>query len=117
MKFNVHQSRNCHKEEVLKVFTLPATIPNVAECLSKAHQVERFLKILSNLRFLACQGIAIRGHGDESDSNFHQLLKLRKEDDPRIETWLKKKTDKYTSSDIQNEILKIMALHNFRQLN
>ena len=104
VKFNVHQSSNCHKEAVLKVFTLPATIPNVAECLSKAHQVERFLKILSNLRFLACQGIAIRGHGDESDSNFHQLLKLRK-DDPRIETWLKKKTDTYTSSDIQNEIL------------
>ena len=33
----------------------------------------------------------IRGHGDETESNFIQLLKLRSEDDPRVEAWLKKK--------------------------
>ena len=57
----------------------------------------------------------IRGHGDETESNFIQLLKLRSEDDPRVEAWLKKKTDKYTTFDIQNEIIKIIAmkvLHN-----
>ena len=30
----------------------------------------------SNLRFVARQGCAIRGHGDETDGNFYQLLKL-----------------------------------------
>ena len=48
--------------------------------------------------------------GKEEDSNFKQLLKLRGTDDPRIFEWLTKKTDKYTSGDIQNEMLKIMAL-------
>ena len=42
--------------------------------------------------------------------NFVQLLKLQAQDDPRIEGWLAKRTDKYTSADIQNEILKLMAL-------
>ena len=40
---------------------------------------------------------------------FIQLLKLRSEDDRRIINWLGKKTDKYTASDIQNEILKVMS--------
>jgi len=51
------------------------------------------LKILSNLQFLARQGIAICGDGDEADSNFIQLLKLRGRDDPRIEIWMQHKTD------------------------
>ena len=72
-----------------------------------------FLKILSNLRYLARQGLAIRGHGDETDSNFYQLLKLREQDDSRIQSWL---TDKYTSSDMQNEIIKLMALHVLRKV-
>ena len=123
VKFNIHQDTNCHKEAVLKIFTIPATMPNVSECLSRQHQVECqgrrqcFLKILSNLRYLAWQGLAIRGHGDETDSNFYQLLKLREQDDSRIQSWLRKKTDKYTSSDMQNKIiLKWIALHVLRKV-
>ena len=41
---------------------------------------------------------------------FFQLLMLRAEDDPRIDGGLTKRTDEYTSADIQNEILKVMAL-------
>ena len=99
----------------MKVKTLPASTPDVAMCLSSQHQkdcLERrqcFLKILSNVRFLTHQGLPFRGHGDESESNFTQLLRLRGEDDPRIGQWIKKRTDKYTSSDIQNEILTVMA--------
>ena len=73
------------------------------------------------MRFLARQGLPLRGHDDETESNFFQLVKLRGEDDPRIESWLEKKTDKYTSSDIQNEILKavscFVAFIAFRSLN
>ena len=88
--------------------TLPSSCPDVAEMLSREHAEQKkdnrqcLLKILSNLRFLARQGIALRGDGDEKDSNFIQLLKLRGNDDPRIETWLQRKTDKYISHDIQN---------------
>ncbi len=64
-----------------------------------------FLKILSNVQFLARQGLPLRGDGEETDSNFTQLLKSRGLDDPRIDSWLSKKTSKYTSHIIQNEIL------------
>ena len=33
-----------------------------------------------------------------------------------MEVWLRKKTDKYISADIQNEILKTMALYILRQV-
>ena len=56
----------------------------------------------------------MRGDGSGADSNFLQLLKLRGQDDLRISGWIAKKTDKYTSPDIQNEILQIMALHILR---
>ena len=45
-----------------------------------------------------------------------QLLKLRGLDDPRIEAWLSKKTNKFTSHEAQNEILKVMALSTLRKI-
>ena len=60
--------------------------------------------------FLACQNMASRGDKDECDSNFKQLLCLRSYDDSNILNWLKKKTGKYTSGDIQNEMFEVMAL-------
>ncbi|KAL5517004.1 hypothetical protein EMCRGX_G002468 [Ephydatia muelleri] len=64
----------------------------------------------------ARQGIPIRGDGDDSESNFIQLLKLSGQGDAKMDEWLKKKTDKYTSHDIQNELLKIMAQHVLRSI-
>ena len=55
------------------------------------------------------QGLALRGDGDEKDSNFNQLLRLRGEDDSRVFEWLERKTDRYTSPKMQNEIIKVMA--------
>ena len=51
----------------------------------------------------------IRGDGSDADSNFMQLMKLPARDDSRLGEWLKKKTDKYVSHDIQNELLRVMA--------
>ena len=121
-KFAIHASSKCHKEAILKMVTLPSTKRDVAESLLTQHQREKlerrkcFLKVLSNIKFLARQGLPLRGHGDESDSNFLQLLKLQGEDDARIASWLEKKTDKYTAPDMQNEILKVMALEVLRQV-
>ena len=122
VKFTQHAASKCHKESVLKVVTLPSTSKDIAESMSAQIAKERFerrqcfLKILSNIRFLARQGLPLRGHGDETDSNFFQLMKLRGEDDSRVAQWLSKKTDKYTAPDIQNEILKIMALSVLRRI-
>ncbi len=75
------------------------------------------IKIISSIRFLARQGLPLRGDGSEElDSNFYQKLKLKSEEDPRVNDWLKKKTNKYTSHDIQNEILKVMAMHVLRNI-
>jgi len=38
-----------------------------------------------------------------------QLLRLRAEDNPKIYEWMLKCTDKYTSHDMQNDMLKVMA--------
>ena len=86
----MHEQCATHKRAVEAVITLPATTKDVGELLSSVHASEKatnrqcLLKILSNLRFFARQGSAIRGHGDETDSNYYQLLKLRGEDDEKV---------------------------------
>lgn len=77
-----------------------------------------FLRNLQNLRFLARQGLALRGsHGKEVQSNLIQLFRLCGEDCPLIESWMSKKTNNYLSYHIQNECLQIMALQILRQVN
>ena len=61
--------------------------------------------------------MALRGDGEEENSNFIQALKMRGEDDLLLLDWIKRKTNKYTSPEIQNEILKIMAKHVLRQIS
>ena len=88
---------------------------DVSEMLSskvatdKQNNRNYFLRILSSIKYLARQGLPLRGDGDDSTSNFYQLMKLRGEDIPEIFPFLEKKQLKYTSHDIQNEILSIMA--------
>ena len=121
--FRQHELSNCHKEAVEKIITLPVTTSDVGEMLSKAHAQEKsenrqvLLAILSNLRFLARQACAIRGDGGESNSNFMQLFKLRGEDNPKVYEWMLKRTDKYTSHDMQNDMLKVMAHKVLRAIN
>ena len=53
------------------------------------------------------QGLPLRGDGpSELDGNFNQALKLLSNEDVDLITWTKRKRDKYTFKDIQNEILK-----------
>jgi hypothetical protein len=95
---------------------------DIGESLSAQHAQDKldrrqcFLKLLSNVRFLARQALPLRGVGDETDSNYMQLFKLCGEDDTRVFDWLKRKTDKYTSADMQNEMIKIMALQILRKI-
>ena len=62
--------------------------------------------------------MSIRGsHGQETEGNFNQLLLLRSLDRPEIFAWMNKKTNKYTSHDIQNECLQIMANKIIREVS
>ena len=122
MNFTAHDKSSCHKEAILKVVTLPATTHNVGEQLSRQYSEQLLecwqclLKILSCIRYLGRQGLPLRGHGTEEDSNYIQLLRLRGEDNQRVISWLQKKTDKYTSGEAQNELLKIMAHQVLRKI-
>ena len=51
-------------------------------------------------------------YGSEHNSNFHQLLLLRAEEDPKIVEWLKRKQCKFTSPEIQNEMLQVFFTFN-----
>ena len=128
--FYKHQSSECHKEAMERCFTLPSEVLGEIDELFSSEKVmnEQFdnrtvlLKIIGNVRFLARQGIPLRGNWKEDkkceeDSNFYQLFKLRIEDDHQIAEWLQRKGEKYTSPQIQNEILNIMALKILRAIN
>ena len=120
--FNRHESSICHKTAFEAVVTLPKTTKDVGELLSVQHAEEKavnrknLLVIAENIKFLARQGLALRGDGSDNDSNFHQLLLLREKENPTVQRLFSKKTDKYTSPQIQNELLQIMALTLLRDI-
>lgn len=66
------------------------------------------LKIIKSIWFLSHQGLALRGH-DNDEGNLVQLLIDKGEDDEVLKKWLSKPTNHYTSPEVQNEILNIMA--------
>ena len=70
---------------IVRTFRYYVHIQKKLEC----HQC--FLKLLSNVKFLARQGLLLCGARDEPDSNCMQLFKLCVQDDPRVFDWLKRK--------------------------
>ena len=78
-KFSKHEASRCHKDSVLKLTTLPASTPDIGEVFATQLGKERlttrkcFLKVVGSARFLARQGLALRGDGEEANSNFLQL--------------------------------------------
>ena len=112
MRFRSHEKRTCHCVAVERV--VPQT-QDVAEMLVSEHEKEMkhnrmmLLLILKSIRFLRRQGLALRGDNNERNSNFIQSLKTVARDDD-VSKWLHRKTKKYTTPEIQNEILKLMAL-------
>ena len=111
--FREHASSECHKISVTYDVVAPQC-GNIAEMTSQQLKAEMVLNrkclivIIETLQYFARQGIAIQGKSDP-ESNFMQLLYLRAKDIDGLEEWLKRKTNKYTSHDIQNEILALMA--------
>ena len=69
---------------------------------SAAHQEEKWNAreilrvILSGVRFLARQGLALRGSGNDFNSNLLQLLRSRAEENPALLKGLEKKGNKHT---------------------
>jgi len=65
------------------------------------------LQIISNVKYLARQGLALRG-SDEFESNFRQIPLLRSRDLSELQNWLQR-SDVFVQKDIQNEILNLFC--------
>ena len=121
-RFKEHQVSECPKIAALTTkINLPRTCSNVLEMSSdtakKTMESNRicFIKGIECLQYLARQGLAMQGDTD-GKSNFIQLLKLIEKDRPLLLKWLEWKEDRYTSHDIQNEVIAIMENHVIRDL-
>ena len=125
-RFVKHEKSASHCHAVSMVIAASKECMDVGSKLSRAYEEKRaqnrkcLLAIISTVRFLARQGLALRGaHIDgngEADSNFMQLLFLRNKDIPDLDKWLQRAQDRFTSHDIQIELLKIMALTVLRSI-
>lgn len=113
-RFRCHEKSNLHRAAVSTASATDAGT-NVATALISGKQKQMkdariaLLCVLSSLQFLACQGLAIRGHTDD-DSNLIQLLQLRAQDFPVLSSWLARKERKWLSHEILNEMLEIMII-------
>lgn len=116
-RFREHEQSCIHREACMKLQL--SQQPSVATQLSRQvlteqkHRREMLMKVLTSLRFLVCQGLAIRGHKEE-DSNLIHLLKCRSEDVQGLEGWIKE--GRYLSHDIINELMEMMSHQLLRTL-
>lgn len=113
-RFKVHEKSDLHRAAALVCQSLQKGT-NVHTVMSKSKSKEMIdsrtclKKILSTIRYLAVQGLPLRGHIDEN-SNFIQLVKLRADDVPELKSWLARSKYKWMSHDIINEILSLLSL-------
>ena len=81
-KFEKHQSSQCHRAASTYEILIPRC-PDFAELFDnkekEALELNRrcFMAILDSIQYLARQGIPLRGHGSDEDSNFFQLLMVK----------------------------------------
>ena len=111
-KLEKHNKSNFHSEAVVKISSLNNAKMNVGAQLDNKYKDDQklhrylLLKQLSSLKFLARQGVALRGHAG-MDSNLIQLLKTRSEDVPELVNWIE--NGHYLSPIIINELLEMMG--------
>ena len=101
-----------HKKSSQSVVTQVSRQKNVEQ--EHARVVLR--KLITSVRYLAENGLAIRGK--ESDSgNYYSLIQLRSEDCKILSDWLKSSTKiKFLSPKIQNEMLDILFYETLKQI-
>ncbi len=97
-RFKSHEGSVAHKEAISKLQVRSQGV-NVEAMISKQHEAEKrsnrtmLMKLLHCIRYLARQGLAFRGHHEDSvafEGNLYQLLLLQASDSPQLATWIKK---------------------------
>ncbi|XP_045180544.2 uncharacterized protein LOC123539827 [Mercenaria mercenaria] len=111
VSFREHESSSTHREIKVK-FDYIHKARNVKEEVTKQNTDEKairreiLVKQLRALRYLARQGLAIRGK-KEGDGNFEQLQYILGETCPQYQQWFKSKD--YQSPTILNEQIKLLG--------
>ena len=119
--FHQHEKLAVHRSAVKRFVEVPSSSDDIGWDSDKksvrnpAKNLFSFSENVISIRYLARQRLPLRSHNN-SESNFCQLLLLRAEDDPNFQEWLHKETNRFTLSDIRNEILKDMAMHILRSV-
>jgi hypothetical protein len=106
-RFKEHEKSMAHREAVMKLEASSSTpivtrLNNECAALQKFHR-SMLMKVLSAIRYLARQGLPLRGHNRDIEGNLHQLLLLQAEDTINMKEWITKK--EYISPSIVNEIV------------
>ena len=116
-RFAKHEAASTHKEAVLKIKSAASVnIGAILDARMKEQQLQRqqaLQKHLSSVRYLARQGLALRGH-DEKEGNMMQLLQMWSFHDADVKEWLRE--GKYLSHVIVNEQIKLMGDHVLREI-
>ena len=108
-KFKKHEQAYAHKSAFLQQSGEKQSIAAKICGHLKADARECLLSILSCLRYLARQGLGLRGH-ESDEGNLKQFLQLQSSisTNHKLQAWCNKNHD-YTSSAIQNEMLSVIA--------
>ena len=110
-RFKDHERSTAHREAVSKLQARSQGV-NVGAMISKQYEAEKrnnramLMKLLHCIRYLARQGLAFRGHHEDSvafEGNLYQLLLLQATDSPQFSAWIKRRD--YISPAIVNEII------------
>lgn len=83
-RFVKHEASNMYREAAMKLCSV-ATV-NIAGALNAKRKEQQLQKHLMSVRYLARQGLAIRGH-EESEGNTMQLLPMCSVYDADIKGW------------------------------
>ena len=90
-----HQQSKAHRAAITYESSVPQcgdVLEMTVNDLNNKHLAERkyLIKVMENIRFLACQGLAFRGN--DGNDNLTQLFKLLNKDDPALLTRLDKES-------------------------
>ena len=111
-----------HRQAVVLMISIPSATGDIGEMLFSQYANQRksnmqaLLQIFIGIKFLCCQGLALKGDGTEVDGNLQQILRMKAKEDPNLAQWLKRKQNVYTSPEIQNEVIKLMGVSILRKV-
>lgn len=110
--FRNHEVSELHRNALfLLQESKKETVVEKISCAHKKQMLENrtaLHAIFTSIKFLIRQGLALRGKEDHS-SNLHQLLLVRSQDIPALNSWMQRSGYKWLHNSSVNEIIQFFA--------